>query len=78
MNKSCVCCRRSPIFLMGVAVQASHIAHEHSLALFASAGALVERKSPDRVEERPKLGKSRHAAIALALQLNCPFRVLRL
>jgi hypothetical protein len=63
---------------MEVTVQASHIAYEHSQALFAAAGAQVERKFPDRVEERPKLGKSRHAARALALQLNCPFHVLRL
>ena len=56
----------------GVTVHASHVAHEHSLALFASAGALVGRESPDRAEEEPKLGRHRRAAVALALQQSCP------
>lgn len=57
----------------GLAVRASHSAYEPALALWAGAGASVERDSPDQATEGPKLGKARRAAVALALQLNCPF-----
>ncbi len=57
----------------GLTVRASHVAYERSLALLASARALIERESSDRADKEPKLGKFRRAAVALALRLNLPF-----
>ena len=57
----------------GLAVRASHAANNRSLALFVSAGALVEQQSPEQAAEGSKLGLARRAAVALALQLNYPF-----
>jgi len=57
----------------GLTVRASHIANKRSLALFVSAGALVQVQSLEQAAEGPKLGMARRAAVALALQLNCPF-----
>ena len=57
----------------GLTVAASHVAYERSLALLASAGALIERGPSDDAVEGAKLGRSRRAAVALALRLNHPF-----
>jgi hypothetical protein len=57
----------------GVTVRASHIADKRSLALFVSAGALVEVQSLEQAAQGPKLGLARRTAVALALQLNYPF-----
>jgi len=57
----------------GLTVRASHIADKRSLALFVSAGALVEVQSLEQAAQGPKLGLARRTAVALALQLNCPF-----
>lgn len=57
----------------GLTVAASHVAYERSLALLASAGALIERGPSDNAVEGAKLGRSRRAAVALALRLNHPF-----
>ena len=57
----------------GLTVAASHVAYERSLALLASAGALIERGPSDDAVEGAKLGRSRRTAVALALQLDHPF-----
>lgn len=57
----------------GLAVRASHTAHGPSLALLAEAGAVIAQGSPEQAVERFKLGQARRDAIALALQLGCPF-----
>jgi len=57
----------------GLAIRASFNAHQPSLQLFAQAGALVARGSPDQAIERFKLGQARRDAVALALRRDCPF-----
>jgi len=57
----------------GLTVAASHAAYERSLALLASAGALIERGSSDDVVEGAKLGRARRTAVELALRLDHPF-----
>jgi len=57
----------------GLTVRASHTADKRSLALFVSAGAVVQVQSLEQAAEGPRLGIARRTAIALALQLNCPF-----
>jgi hypothetical protein len=56
-----------------LAVQASPRANEQALALFTQAGALVQRESAAQSGKKPKLGRVRREAIALALQLEMPF-----
>ena len=57
----------------GLAIRASHTAHAPSLALLTGAGALLAHGSPEQAVERFKLGQARRDALALALQLDCPF-----
>lgn len=57
----------------GLTVRASHTADKRSVALFASAGAVVQIQSLEQAAEGPKLGLARRTAVALALQLNYPF-----
>ena len=57
----------------GLAVRASHGAHAPSLALLAQAGAIIAHGSPEQAIERFKLGQARRDALALALQVDCPF-----
>lgn len=54
----------------GFAIRASCTSSDGSLALLASAGALVVREGPRQVNEAPKLGIARREAVALALQLD--------
>jgi hypothetical protein len=54
-----------------LAIRASHNAYTPSLELFAGAGALLARGSPDQAIERFKLGQARRDSIALALKPNC-------
>jgi hypothetical protein len=56
----------------GLAVRASHAAHARALALFAGAGARVERASTEPSRETPKIGAARRKALALALELDTP------
>ncbi len=57
----------------GLAVQASHATHERSLALFTSAGALLQQESADQVAAGAKIGAARRAAVEMALHFDCPF-----
>jgi hypothetical protein len=56
----------------GLAIQATSATQERMVALLCGAGALVERDAPGRAEELKYLGRSRRAALALALQLDAP------
>jgi hypothetical protein len=56
-----------------LAIRASHVANEESLALFASADALIEQESPNQADRDPKIGRARREATALALQSDAPF-----
>lgn len=59
----------------GLAVRASYSAHKPSLKLFAEAGAVIAHGLPEQAVERFKLGQARRDAIALALQLDCPYLI---
>ena len=47
-----------------LAIRASHVANEESLALFASADALIEQESPNQADRDPKIGRARREATA--------------
>src|SRR5579871_5795955 len=52
----------------GMAVQASYLTPEQSLDLLAAAGVLVEREAPDGPIGYTRLGRTRRAALRLALR----------
>ena len=56
-----------------LAIQASALAYEPTLALFTQFGAKIEHREPDPPNQPPQYGKFRRAALALALQTNSSF-----
>jgi hypothetical protein len=62
-----------PVFsrqFAGLTVQASHVTHNLSLELLTAAGALVEQETPDGPIGYTRLGRTRRAAIRLALRMG--------
>jgi hypothetical protein len=56
----------------GLAVQATPATQDHSLSLLRASGALVRRETSDRPVGLNDLGRSRRAAVELALELGAP------